>query len=315
MNRSPEPSHADLRRLLSALLAGMPLALAHAQAVAVEPTAQPVAKAPAAPSAPQTDRKPFTQDVPPAAFSFEMIPIPGSADGRIKPFYLAKTELTWEAFDVFVYRLDEEKGDNPPGVDAVTRPSKPYIPPDRGFGHEGYAAISISFKNAQGFCEWLSARTGRKYRLPTEAEWEHAARAGGSSELGAGPDALIDEAQITEYAWLESNSDGSPKAVATRKPNAWGLYDMIGNVREWVVGDDGKPTTKGGAYTDSIELAAITGEVQQTSAWNGSDPQVPKSKWWLSDGPFVGFRVVCDSDPAATTTSPKPAAEPAVRSQ
>lgn len=237
--------------------------------------------------------KPFAQDVPPAAYSIEMVPIPGSDDGSIKPFFIGKTEITWEAMDVYVYRLDEEKGDNPPGVDAVSRPSKPYIPPDRGFGHEGYAAISVSIKNAMGFCEWLSTRTGRHYRLATEAEWEHAARGGGAGDFGVG----VDANSIGEYAWIESNSNDMPHEVGKKKPNAWGLYDMLGNAREWVIGKDGKPTSKGGSYKDGPDAIKIGESIVQTPAWNASDPQVPKSKWWLSDAPFAGFRIVCEADP------------------
>lgn len=258
--------------------------------------------------------KPFAQGVPPAAYQIEMVPIPGSDDGAIKPFFISKTEVTWEAMDVYVYRLDEEKGDNPPGVDAVSRPSKPYIPPDRGFGHEGYAAISVSFKNAAGFCEWLSTRTGRKYRLATEAEWEHAARGGGTGDFGSGEgQAPIDEATITEYAWLASNSNDTPHPVGSRKPNGWGLFDMFGNAREWVIGANAKPTSKGGSYKDQPAEAKCGVNLPQTSEWNASDPQVPKSKWWLSDGPFIGFRIICEADPAtgkpaAFTPAPAPAA-------
>lgn len=230
------------------------------------------------------------QSIPEAAFRFRMVTVPGSADGSIKPFAISATEITWEAMDVFVYRRDEEAGTVPPGVDAVSRPSKPYIPPDRGFGHEGFAAISISFKSAQAFCAWMSARTGQVWRLPTEAEWEHAARAGASDEAPDLGGATVET--LDEHAWFAGNSGEAPKAVGTRRPNAWGLHDMLGNAREWVVGRDGKPTTKGGSYLDGPGALAIGAAQPQTPAWNASDPQIPKSKWWLSDGPHVGFRVV-----------------------
>jgi formylglycine-generating enzyme required for sulfatase activity len=230
------------------------------------------------PNSTATSLAPFSQDVAGAAFKFDMVAIPGS--GSIKPFYIAKTELTWEAFDPFVFRLDEDLA--PLAADAVTRPSKPYLPPDRGFGHEGYAAISMSFANAQEYCKWLSARSGRKYRLPTAAEWR----------LACSAPVVTNSPTPQTLAWLAGNSGGVPHPVATTAPNAYGLFDMKGNVMEWCVGADGQGIACGGCYRD----AAATCATVQTydPAWNQSDPQVPKSKWWLADGPFVGFRVVCE---------------------
>jgi formylglycine-generating enzyme required for sulfatase activity len=205
-----------------------------------------------------------------------MVPIPGS--GNIKPFYIAKTELTWEAFDPFVFRLDEDLA--PLNADAVTRPSKPYLPPDRGFGHEGYAAISMSFANAQEYCKWLSARSGKKYRLPTVEEWRLACSGGGAGS------------PAKPAAWLAGNSGGVPHQVATTTPNVFGLFDMQGNVMEWCVGADGKGVACGGCYRD--QAATCTTVHANDPAWDASDPQIPKSRWWLADGPFVGFRVVCE---------------------
>jgi formylglycine-generating enzyme required for sulfatase activity len=252
---------------------------------AATPLNQPVATAPAA-----SHTQSFWQDVPTAAFKFEMLPIPASTDGKIKPFYMSRYELTWEAYDVFVYRLDEQGGLG--AVDAVTRPSKPYLPPDRGFGHEGFAAISMSFKNAEEFCKWLSAKSGRKYRLPTEDEWQHACLAGSSTKYCYGDD----PARLGEYAWYAANSSDQPQPVGKKKPNAWGLCDMHGNVQEWCIGRDGKPVTAGGSYRDDPAKLAATARALPEPAWDASDPQLPKSKWWLADGPFVGFRVVCEAE-------------------
>lgn len=241
-----------------------------------------------------------------------MLPIPDpSRDARV--FWMSKTEITWEAFDVFVYRLDEEQAADAAaakaGVDAVTRPSKPYLPPDRGFGHEGYAAITMSHKNAAEFCKWLSAKTGKHYRLPTEQEWEYAC-------LSKDPLAFYDFAwdskeygvshieELGDYAWYAANADGAPHPVGTKKPNLWGLCDMHGNVAEWVDGADGKPVLKGGSYLDSAEKLKIGARSPDDPAWNANDPQIPKSKWWLANGPFVGFRVVCDD--ASVTSSSEP---------
>jgi hypothetical protein len=257
--------------------------------------------------------KRFIQEIPVSAFKFEMLPVPGSADGLIKPFFIAKTELTWEAFDVYVYRLDEEAGKAPKHADAVTRPSKPYLPPDRGYGHDGFAAISMSFKNAKEFCVWLSAHTGRNYRLPTEAEWEHAARATSNAAQATSSSptgtCVPAGATIAAAAWHSDNSADAPHPVGTLAPNALGIHDMLGNVAEWVVGTDGKPVTKGGSFRDPADKLTVFARTPQSSAWNSSDPQIPKSVWWLADAPFVGFRIVCDdappSQPHDTNASPK----------
>jgi formylglycine-generating enzyme required for sulfatase activity len=208
---------------------------------------------------------------------------------RLQPVYMSATEITWDLYDLFVYRLDEEEGEVDPAIDAITRPSKPYIPPDRGFGHAGYPAISMSARGAQEFCVWLSAKTGKTYRLPTEAEWQHACLAG-----GAGPYGFDDPGNLAEYAWFKDNAGEQTRPVGQKRPSAWGLYDMHGNVAEWVIGADGKPLIRGGSYLDPAEAITAHARAHQTPAWNDSDPQFPKSRWWLADCTFVGFRIVCD---------------------
>ncbi len=272
-----------------------------------------------APQGPIPALKPFKQDIPSAAYKLDMVPIPGSPDGKIKPFWMSATEVTWEAFDVFAYRLDEPEDAPPSDADAKTRPSKPYLPPDRGFGHEGYAAISLTHRAAAGFCEWLSLKSGRKYRLASEDEWEHACR-GGSAGSGAGAGASgsgapaapafsfgSDAAALGEHAWFAANSEGTPHPVGKKKPSSLGLFDMHGNVREWVNGRDGKPITKGGSYRDPPEKLTVEARIAQDRTWNATDPQLPKSTWWLSDGPFAGFRIVCEADgdqPAKAPVNP-----------
>jgi formylglycine-generating enzyme required for sulfatase activity len=255
------------------------------------------------PDAPPKPPERFSQPIPVAAAKVEMIPIPGDAAAKIAPFYMSRTEVTWEVFDVFAYRLDAEGAGA--GSDAVTRPSKPYLPPDRGFGHDGYAAISMSYRNAAEFCAWLSVKSGRTYRLATEAEWEHACRAGATTRYPFGDD----PGALGEHAWFAGNSDATPHPVGTKKPNAWGLHDMLGNVQEWVTGVDGKPVTKGGSYRDGSEHLTCSARQPQVPAWNASDPQIPKSPWWLADGPFVGFRIVCEIPPAQSD-KPKVEARP-----
>jgi formylglycine-generating enzyme required for sulfatase activity len=256
----------------------------------------------------------FWQEVPGAAYKIRMVAVIGDSDRKIAPFWISQVEIPWEAFDVFVYRLDETSGELKQ-ADAVTRPSKPYLPPDRGFGHEGFPAISMSYQCATAFCQWLSERSGKNYRLPTEKEWELACRAILSFEEESAlfkNDYGIDnyESALKDYAWFVDNADGAPHAVGTRKPNRWGLHDMHGNVQEWCIDADGQPITKGGSYRDSAEKLKVSARALPEPSWNGSDPQIPKSKWWLADAPFVGFRIVCEVPEEAAATAP--ATQPAL---
>lgn len=254
--------------------------------------------------------QPLAETIPGTTVKLTFVPIPAGnvtltdpADPakkhevEVRPVHFCTTELPFDAFDIFVYGLDETE--QTPGTDATTRPSKPYIPPDRGFGHAGYAAIGMSFKGADEFCNWLSKKTGHKYRLATEAEWEHAARAGAPGRYG------VDAAKLADHAWFKVNADAKTHPVASKSPNAWGLFDMHGNAAEWVVGIDGKPVTKGGSFKDDAADLEISDRVKPSPAWNASDPQMPKSKWWLADCSFVGFRIVREMEPAT-----KPSAEP-----
>ncbi|CAG0971884.1 Formylglycine-generating enzyme [Phycisphaerales bacterium] len=290
------------------LIAGLSFFLHHPASASVPlgggfqpPPANPPARPATQPGTDASGKlQPYSEPIPGAAFNLEMLPIPGSPDGSIKPFWMSKTEVPWEAFDVYIYRLDEEAGLGK--IDAVTRPSKPYLPPDRGFGHEGYAAISMSHKNAREFCAWLSNKSGKSYRLATEDEWEHACRAGASTAYSFGDN----PSDLKDYAWFEANSEESPHPTGKKKANAWGLMDMHGNVAEWVTGRDGKSVTKGGSYRDDPQALTCTARKEQAPSWNASDPQIPKSTWWLSDGPFVGFRIVCVPD-AQPPQPPAPA--------
>jgi len=213
-----------------------------------------------------------------------MVALPKPPSG--KPLWIGKTEVTWDLYDVFAYRLDLTEEQKAKGVEATSRPSKPYGAPDFGFGHQGYAALCVAYPSAEAFCRWLSAKTGKKYRLPTEAEWEYACRAGGNGESA--------KADLAKYAWYWDNADDKAQAVATKAPNAWGIHDMLGNVLEWTAGADG-PVTRGGSFRDKADKVHPGARAKQTPEWNQTDSQNPKSKWWLSDGFFVGFRVVCES--------------------
>jgi formylglycine-generating enzyme required for sulfatase activity len=253
---------------------------------ALTPVARPVAVKPA----------PFTESISGTLVKFDMVGIPageitmpdptksGSTKKiKVAALWVGKTEVTWDAYDVFVFRLDEPGGGAPAtGQDALSRPSKPYGASDRGYGHKGYPAINLSSLGAQKFCEWLSKKTGKKYRLPTEAEYEYACRAGQPVPTGD---------QLEKYAWFWQEKT---QPVGTKLPNAWGLYDTLGNVGEWCIDLSGKPVVCGSAFDDTGEKTTPTMRRYEDDSWHGNDPQDPKSKWWLSDGTFAGFRVVCE---------------------
>lgn len=240
--------------------------------------------------APQNEVK--VVQIPGTSASISLVRVPSGKvtiagkDIDIKPLWFATTEVTWDVYDIYAFRLDLSAEENAKGVDAQSRPSKPYGAPDRGFGRQGYAALGMTANAAEHFCKWLSAKTGMKFRLPTEAEWEYAARAGAQSE----PETL------DEVAWYWENADDMAHPVGKKKPNAWGIYDTLGNVWEWVVGLDGTPVVAGGAYNSKRKDIGYTIRRPFNPKWQEADAHVPKSKWWLSDGPFIGMRVVADFD-------------------
>jgi formylglycine-generating enzyme required for sulfatase activity len=245
----------------------------------------------------------FEQTISGTLVKFEMKPVPGgrlkmadpdtpgaTREVQIKPFWMGKTEVTWDEFDIYVFRFDLTEEQKAAGVDATSRPSKPYGAPDRGFGHQGYPALAMTYNSAEGYCKWLSQKTGRKFRLPTEAEWEWVARAGGEPVPGN------DKAMLDKVSWNWDNANDKTHTVGSKTANAWGLHDLVGNVAEWCVGmgADKLPVVRGGSFDDVANKIHSGLRASQTPAWNITDPQNPKSKWWLANAPFVGFRVVCD---------------------
>jgi hypothetical protein len=245
-------------------------------------------------AAPGRERLP----IPGTALAIELVRIPAAGDGSSPAMLVSATEIPWEVYDCFVYGTDQDEpsstasqGTGAPKADAVTRPTKPYISVDRGFGHAGWPAISMSFKGATAFCEWLSAKTGRSFRLPAVAEWTRLCAA---AQDGAVP--------LAERAWTSENSGGTTRKVGSSKADALGLHDVCGNVAEWCVADDGTGVALGGSFRDSAERAGCDAMQRDTPNWNRSDPQFPKSVWWLADAPFVGMRIVCDV-PSGNTSS------------
>ena len=222
--------------------------------------------------------------------TFEMVRVPsgravltiaaGTRAIDVDAFYIGRTEVTWDMYDVFALGLDR-----PAGGDATARPSDPYGAPDRGWGHAGFPVMSVTHAAAEAFCAWLSRKTGLAYRLPTEAEWVHAAT------LASGGDGL-DAAERAALAWWRGNAQGRTHPAGVRAPDALGLFDLFGNTAEWVASDTGDLVARGGSYRDEATRLGPNAHDIQDPSWNETDPQLPKSRWWLSDGPFVGFRLV-----------------------
>ncbi len=279
-------------------------------------------------SAPDTSFKKYDQQIPGSAIKFTMVPIPGGsfmigspdsdkqkeADEQpqksisISPFWMGAHEVTFDEFNLFF--LDASLSQNIP-TDAITRPSSPYIDMTLGMGKDGgFPANSMQHYGALMYCKWLYNKTGIFYRLPTEAEWEYACRAGATTIYPFGDN----PAQLDQYAWYNNNSENRYHKVGQKKPNAWGLYDIMGNVAEWVLdqyatdyystladpatdpirlADSRHPrTVRGGSYNSEAKELRAANRQMSDPVWNRRDPQIPKSRWWNADAPFVGFRIV-----------------------
>ena len=237
---------------------------------------------------------------------------------KIDPFWMGKFEITWDLYELFLAReIDSKKPQKVMGkevdihIDAVSGATQPYTEMSFGMGIEGYPAICMTQLAAVKFCEWLSAMTGNFYRLPTEAEWEYACRAGTRTAYSFGDD----PENLDIYAWHEGNSNGAYHQVGQKEPNPWGLHDMHGNVSEWTL-DQYIPTVykkrkrktvknplekpkkvyprvvRGGAWSDKATRLRSAARRPSSKKWKKRDPQIPKSLWWHTDAPFVGFRVV-----------------------
>lgn len=253
---------------------------------------------PAPPDEPAADSaETYTESIPGTLVEFEMVRIPAGSvtiDGTeqsVGPFWMAATEVRWDAYDT--YRLDEKmEGLDAAEADAISLPSKPYgfgneIP---GFGQEEYPVLSVARNAARQYARWLSARTDDEYRLPTAAEWKHACQLGYGTPSDWGAD------QLSEHAWFQGNAEETAHPAAALAANDLGIYDQLGNAAELVAPPDDAPEQTpevwGGSYQSAASDVHCSAHRQKTPAWQESDPQLPKSQWWLSDAQFVGFRVI-----------------------
>lgn len=269
---------------------------------------------------------PYKQAIPGSTVSYEMAPIAagefsmGTPETEVKrskdegpqhkvkldAFWMQKHEVTWDEYRLFMFAQQADAGLKDPVVDAISRPTRPYVEMSFGMGINGYPAISMTHHAANKYAQWLSAKTGHFYRLPTEAEWEYACRAGTTTAYSYGDDPKA----LGEYAWIASNSDGKYQKVGTKKPNPWGLYDMHGNVVEWVLdqyapykaGDESNPWVRatkpyphgarGGSWNDDAARCRCGARLGSDPSWKMQDPQLPKSIWYHTDAQWLGFRLV-----------------------
>lgn len=305
-----------------------------------------------------TELKNFTERVPKSAISFNMVAVPGGKfnlgspvgepfrkedEGPVKEvelssFFMAEIEVTWDEYMAFyVQTAAEGRSTDTEGLrnkvagatDAISGATPPYGQPDQGWGMGQRPAISFSYHAAETYCKWLSSVTGKTYRLPTEAEWEYAARAGSAGPYPfpgdpkkfekTGLRAKIsknDTAIINTYIIYKGNSPSKTQTAEKVRPNAFGLRNLAGNVAEfcsdWYKADaynayaDGikdpkgpgegeEHVVRGGSFLSTADLVrSAARDYTRTEAWLRTDPQMPKSIWWYSDCFHVGFRVVCE---------------------
>ncbi|MCO8122964.1 formylglycine-generating enzyme family protein [Stieleria sp. TO1_6] len=282
-----------------------------------------------------SEMKAYAEPIEHTELKIELVPIPGgefmmgSPDTEpdrgddegpqrkvtISPFWMSKCEITWDQYDVWNEEIDQrmrkllslEPTARDLAVDGVSKPTEPYTDMSFGRGREDFPAICMTQHAARTYCKWLSAKTGRYYRLPTEAEWEYACRAGSTTSycFGDDPD------QLEDHGWFFDNSDDTYHRVGQKQPNAWGLYDMHGNVSEWVL-DQYTPfdsitetvdplvipktlyprVVRGGGWDDDPEVLRSAARKPSDEEWKQQDPQVPRSIWYHTDAQSVGFRIV-----------------------
>jgi len=311
-----------------------------------------------------TEFKNYTERIPKSPISFNMVAIPGGTfkmgspvdepfrkedegparEVEISSFFMAEIEVSWDEYLAFyVQTAAEGRSTDTEGLrkkvasetDAISGATPPYGQPDQGWGLGQRPAISFSYHAAETYCKWLTSVTGKTYRLPTEAEWEYAARAGSVGPYffpgdprkfeKTGLKAKLsknDTTVINTYIIYRGNSPTKTQTPDRVKPNPFGLRNMSGNVAEFcsdwyqadaysqypegIIKDPKGPeegtehVVRGGSlYSTADLLRSAARDYSRTESWLKTDPQMPKSIWWYSDCFNVGFRVVCEFDEKA----------------
>lgn len=303
---------------------------------------------------------PYTTMIPGTDIPLEMVPVPGgefkmgSPEGeedredcegpqvtvKVDPMWVGKTEVNWLQYKEYmrmygIFKDFESKGirkvTDSNLADSVTAPTELYDPSFTfEYGEEPQQpAVTMTLYAAQQFTKWLSRVSKTQYRLPTEAEWEYAARAGTTTAYSWGDSAD----DIDDYAWYYDNSDEGPAAVGTKKPNAFGLHDMHGNAAELTVNrfredgygelgnsplvavkatdwtGSGDPcTVRGGSWEMDPEVLRSASRLgSDDEEWKSEDPNFPRSPWWYTSDPArgVGMRVFRSYQPLDDKTIAK----------
>ncbi|MDH5400842.1 MAG: formylglycine-generating enzyme family protein [Cyclobacteriaceae bacterium] len=264
----------------------------------------------------------YSQPIPYASTPVEMVAIEGgvfsmgSTSGKsdelplhevkVGDLWVAKQEITWEQYEAFVFKREirEPYADRELlkkySIDGITGATTPYVEMSFGMGKDGYPAVNMTQYAALMFCKWLTAKTGIFYRLPTEAEWEYICKKGESEE------------PLDSIAVYKENSGKKYAKIGTTKADKSGIFDLKGNVAEWTMdqysdsfykksGSDNpwnRPqvlyprVARGGAWNSPAEACTCSARMASDKKWKQRDPQLPKSRWWLTNAPFVGFRIV-----------------------
>jgi len=255
---------------------------------------------------------------------------------KLSKFWMGKVEVSWNEYLAFFQATGSQgrtegqviKNKN---VDAITGPTPPWGAPDQGWGKGSKPAITMSWRAANTYCQWLTKVTGKKYRLPTEAEWEYACRGNTTTPyfFEGDPKQFTskgifkkifgrDTTTISSHIVYTENSLSRTKDPSEMKENPFGLKNMAGNVAEFC-SDYYAPDTyskrrreienpigpqsgeehviRGGSFkSDAKDVRSAARDFTKTKAWLVTDPQMPKSVWWYSDCIDNGFRVVCEAD-------------------
>jgi formylglycine-generating enzyme required for sulfatase activity len=246
---------------------------------------------------------------------------------EIEPFWMGRFEVTWDEYNLWAGVVEgltaDDTGDAGAELedpvrrrmeaiaDAITRPTRPFTDVTFNMGKSGYPAFGMTQLAARCYCKWLSAKTGRYYRLPTEAEWEYVCRAGTTTAYSFGDD----PEQLDAYGWSFSNAGDQCQKVGKKKPNPWGLHDMHGNVREWVL-DAYDPNyyhecsgqtvrspllvprtvyprvVRGGCWDSDPDRLRSAAREASDPKWKSQDPRDPQSIWQFTTPVAPGFRVI-----------------------